>query len=147
MNPQTYLGTIPGGVRFPDSSRKLILLAEDSPDNRELMEMLLTAKGYQVISTESAHEAMKRAIHDLPDLILLDLQLPDLDGISVVRTLRRRPRLENVPMLILSGYDPSEYRDQALEAGCTDCLLKPLDFDELELILQDTFSSIKPSAN
>jgi DNA-binding response OmpR family regulator len=67
--------------------------------------------------------------------VLLDLQLPKLDGLSVTRSLRRLPLFKGVPIIILSGHDPLRYRQQAMDAGCDDYLLKPINFDDLQSVL------------
>ncbi|HKP38936.1 MAG TPA: response regulator [Pyrinomonadaceae bacterium] len=115
-----------------------ILVAEDSADSLEMMRTLLRRKGYEVLTAEDGPEAVHVAFATIPDLILVDLRLPLLDGFDVTRTLRRHPRLRHVPIVILSGHDPAQYRQQALDAGCDDYLLKPIDFDRLESILNTT---------
>jgi two-component system cell cycle response regulator DivK len=65
----------------------------------------------------------------------MDLELPKLNGIDVARNLRRHHHLKNIPIIIVSGHDPDLHRKTALEAGCTDYLLKPIDFDRLDTIL------------
>jgi len=100
------------------------------------MEAMLHLKGYDVISAESGRKAIEVATTNHPDLILVDLGLPDIDGLGVIRNLRRQPGFREVPMFILSGHDPAQYRQQAVEVGCTKCLVKPIDFDELEKILK-----------
>ena len=114
----------------------MILIAEDSPDSREMMQVLLGSKGYDVISAECGLEAVEVALTKFPDLILLDLQLPDLDGLAVTRNLRLRPNFKEVPIVVVSGHDPCKYRQLALDAGCTDYLLKPIEFDQLDEILK-----------
>lgn len=115
--------------------RPTILIAEDSADSLEMMRTLLGFKGYQVLSAQNGLEAVDLALANFPDLILIDLQLPKLDGLNVTRNLRRHPRLREVPIVVLSGYDPADHRQQAIDAGCTDYLLKPIDFEKLDAIL------------
>jgi len=112
-----------------------ILVAEDSADGREMMQMLLGLKGYQVLGAANGLEAVEVAIARRPDLILIDLQLPKLDGLGVTRNLRRHPKFRKTPIIIVSGHDPAKHRQPAIEAGCTDYLLKPIDFDRLDAIL------------
>ena len=113
----------------------MILIAEDSEDSLEMMQVLLGSKGYDVLSAENGLEAVEVALTNFPDLILLDLQLPQLDGLAVTRNLRRHPKLKEVPIVVISGHDPLKYRQPALEAGCTDYLLKPIDFEVFDDIL------------
>jgi CheY-like chemotaxis protein len=115
-----------------------ILIAEDSTDGREMMELLLALKGYQVVGVENGLEAVEVALAKSPDLILIDLELPKLDGLGVTRNLRRHPKLRKTPIIIVSGHDPAKHRQSAIDAGCTDYLLKPIDFDLLDTILKTT---------
>ena len=112
-----------------------ILVAEDSADSREMMCTLLTMKGYEVFAAGDGVDAVEVALRTLPDLIFIDLQLPKLDGLGVARKLRLYPKLKKTPIIILSGHDPSKYRQAATDAGCTDYLLKPIEFDRLEELL------------
>jgi len=111
------------------------LIAEDSADNREMMGAFLQLQGYAVLGTEDGPQTVEVATKELPDLLLLDLALPHLDGFEVASRLRRLPRLRDTPIIMVSGYDPKKYRQKALDVGCTDYLFKPIDFDQLEQIL------------
>jgi two-component system, cell cycle response regulator DivK len=117
-------------------ARPLILIAEDSLDGREMMRTLLSLKGYDVVVAEDGVQAIDLALKNSPDLIFIDLELPRLDGISVIRNVRRSSRLRNVPIVVLSGHDPADHREAAMAAGCNDYLLKPIDFERLEAILE-----------
>jgi len=78
---------------------------------------------------------MEVAIRSQPDALLLDLELPKLDGLAVTKNLRLHPRFKRVPIIIVSGHDPNRYRQAALDAGCDDYLLKPVNFDQLNELL------------
>jgi DNA-binding response OmpR family regulator len=99
------------------------------------MQLLLEAQGYQVIPAQDGVHAVEVALNSRPDLVLLDLELPKLDGLSVTRNLRLYPEFKDVPIIILSGHDPSRFRQEALDAGCNDYLLKPINFDSLHELL------------
>lgn len=118
--------------------KPLILIAEDSLDGREMMRTLLSLKGYDVVVAEDGVQAIEMAFKNSPDLILIDLELPRLDGISVIRNVRRNSKLSGVPIIIVSGHDPSRYEAAAQAAGCTDHLMKPIDFDRLDAVLKLT---------
>jgi len=118
-----------------------ILVAEDSADSREMMQVLLQTKGYDVISAVDGIRAVDEALKKLPDLVLLDLALPGLDGVEVTKELRLHHQLDVVPIIIVSGYDPERYQEAAVDAGCDDCLLKPIDFDRLDQILHEMVPS------
>ena len=120
-------------VRVPPT----ILVCEDSDDGREMLQTLLRMKGYCVLGAGDGNEAVEVALAHTPDLVLLDLELPHRDGLSVARDLRRHSNFERVPIIILSGHDPMEHKQSALDAGCTDYLLKPVDFKKLDEILEN----------
>ena len=117
-------------------AKPLILVAEDSLDGREMMRTLLRLKGYDVVVAEDGVQAIDVALRTSPDLIFIDVELPRLNGINVIRNLRRSSKLSSVPIVVVSGHDPSRYEEAALAAGCTDYLMKPIDFDRLDAVLQ-----------
>jgi len=117
------------------SWKPTILIAEDSLDSREMMQVLLESRGYRVLSADNGERALEVAVTNHPDAVLLDLQLPKLDGLSVTRSLRQLPLFKSLPIIVLSGHDPSRYRQAAMDAGCDDYLLKPINFDGLQEVL------------
>ena len=114
-----------------------ILVAEDDEDNRLVMKMLLELRGYRVLVAANGHEALAAAEQERPDLILMDLRMPQLNGLATARQLRqhRLPHLRRVPIVALSAYDPAQHRNVALAAGCNEYVTKPIDFDQLEKLL------------
>ena len=118
-------------------AKPTILVAEDNADSREMMQLLLEGKGYRVVCADDGPRAFETAIQNLPDLVLVDLEMPKVDGLTITRKLRAHPAFEEVPIIIVSGHDPSRYRQAALDAGCDDYLLKPIDFDRLDEILNE----------
>ena len=102
------------------------------------MRTLLGLKGYQVLLAENGVNAVEAALTRRPDLILLDLELPRLDGLGVIRILRSYREFRNTPIIIVSGHNPATHREAALAAGCTDYIYKPIDFERLDTILQAT---------
>lgn len=141
----TRRASIPNVLR----EKPTILIAEDSLDSLEMLEVLLRSKGYAVLTTTDGVSAVEMALTRKPDLILIDLQLPRLDGFSVARRLRK-PLGKDIPIVVISGHDPAKYKQAALDCGCLDYLLKPIDFDRLEQLLDQTVpissSSMKQSA-
>ena len=118
-----------------------ILVAEDDSDSREMIKILLCSKGYAVIEAADGLQAVEVALTKLPDLILLDLQLPLLDGVRVTRNLRQHPMLRAVPIVVISGHDQDRHRQSSFDAGCNEYLLKPIDFERFEEIL-NTFAPL-----
>jgi len=117
-----------------DGNSFCILIAEDHEDNRIALKMMLQLSGYQVLEAADGNEAIDVADRDKPDLILMDISLPAIDGIKATRELRNRA--QKIPIIIVSAYDHEEARDDALRAGVTDYLCKPIDFDELRQLIE-----------
>ncbi len=107
------------------SSGASILVAEDNPDSRDALRALLEAYGFRVIEAENGTEAVKQALVLCPDLVLMDIMMPVMDGIQATRMLRDSPEFRQVPILALTALTGS--RDLAIEAGCDDFLPKPID--------------------
>jgi two-component system cell cycle response regulator DivK len=112
-----------------------ILVVEDFEDNRFMMRRLLEMSGYSVIEAVNGEEAVNLACSELPELILMDLSLPQLDGLAATRRIRQYPELRNVPIVAVSAHDTADFHADALAAGCNDYVTKPIDFDQLEALL------------
>jgi DNA-binding response OmpR family regulator len=110
-----------------------VLIADDSDDTREMFRTLLEMKGYRVLEARDGQEAIDVTVRENPGLVLLDLGLPRLNGLSVIRRLRKELKVVNVPLVVITGYD--KHFETAMAAGCDDYLLKPVDFDRLDTIL------------
>jgi CheY-like chemotaxis protein len=115
--------------------KKLVLLVEDYQDIREMMRMLLSSYGYDVVEASDGYRAVELAVERRPDLILMDMAMPVLDGLDSVRAMRQHEGLADVPILAVTAYGDF-YDQRALDAGCTDVLHKPLDFEQLRPIVQ-----------
>lgn len=111
---------------MPTSPRKsLILIADDRPSSRELLRLVLERAGYDVIEAEDGEQALDEARTGEPDLILLDLQMPGLDGYGVLAALRSEARFEHLPVLALTASAMRGDREKIMAAGFTDYLAKP----------------------
>ena len=110
-----------------------ILIADDNDDTRAMFRTLLEMKGYRVLEARDGQEAIDVTVRENPGLVLLDLGLPRLNGLSVIRRLRKELKVVNVPLVVITGYD--KHFETAMAAGCDDYLLKPVDFDRLDTIL------------
>jgi CheY-like chemotaxis protein len=135
LNLQHGLGVATRRIRVRPVVKPTILIAEDSADSREMLRLLLQLKGYEVLSVEDGPHAVELALARRPDMILLDLELPKLDGLGVTRHLRSHREFKNTPIVIVSGHDPRQFRKPALDAGCTEYILKPIDFERLDTLL------------
>lgn len=109
------------------------MVVEDSEDIRSMMRILLEMEGFSVIEAADGLRAVELAINERPALIMMDLTLPLLDGLSA--TARIREQLRDVPIVAISGHATPDYLMAAINAGCTDYLLKPLNFKRLDEIL------------
>jgi chemosensory pili system protein ChpA (sensor histidine kinase/response regulator) len=121
-----------------DETRRVrtILVAEDDGDIRLMMTTLLGMKGYRVLEARDGQETLDVAQRERPDLILMDLQLPRLNGFAVARFMRQSDALRRTPIVVVSAHDPAKHRNLALAAGCNAYVQKPIDFDRLnELIV------------
>lgn len=117
---------------FPASTsaegpRPLVLVVEDNPVNLELVEAVLEREGYEVVSAVSAEEAVQRLQGLRPDLVLLDIQLPGLDGLGLTRLLKGDPATVDIPIVALTAHARQEDRQAALDAGCAEYISKPID--------------------
>jgi DNA-binding response OmpR family regulator len=115
-------------------SQPIVLVADDHDDTRAMLRELLTMNGFVVIECEDGAKTLAEAQRTLPDLVVLDGCLPDLDGLDVARALRESLEGTHVPIVFVSGDD--RHTDRALEAGCDSALLKPIDPEELVTIIR-----------
>ena len=120
----------------------VVLIVEDHDDTREMLQLLLQVFGCRVIPAHDGEEAMSLAEKMLPDLILMDMRMPHLDGLSVTRLIRSHPTLSDVPIIAVTGMVTPQFQSEVLSAGCNDCLYKPIDFDRLEELVK----ALTPSA-
>jgi len=116
--------------------RPKILLVEDSEDNRLMMKRLLEMSGYDVCEAVNGEQAVQKAKNLHPDLILMDLSLPRIDGLAATRLIRAMPPLKRVPIVVVSAHDTSDFHAEALASGCNEYVTKPIDFGQLELLLK-----------
>lgn len=108
-----------------------ILLIEDHEMNRDMLSRRLKRKGYEVLEAGDGLEGIDMANTSMPDLILMDMSLPELDGWEATRRLKADPNTQNIPILGLSAHAMSGDRQKGLAAGCDDYDTKPIDFKRL----------------
>jgi two-component system alkaline phosphatase synthesis response regulator PhoP len=120
-----------------------ILVVDDEPDIVELVSFNLKAEGFQVYSASSGPEALNRARAILPDLIVLDLMLPDLDGMAVCEILHRLPSTAPIPIIMLTAWSSELSRIIGLETGAMDYLTKPFSPSELVLRIKDALLAVE----
>ncbi len=108
-----------------------ILLVEDNEMNRDMLSRRLLRRGYEVLIAIDGAEGVAKAQADAPDLILMDMSLPVLDGSEATRQLKAAPETRTIPVIALTAHAMSGDRDKAIEAGCDDFDTKPVEFERL----------------
>lgn len=119
------------GGRTGNMSAATILYIEDNPENRLLVRRVLLAEGYDIVEAENAGKALKWLEDNRPDLILMDINMPDLDGYTLTARVRAMPGFERVPIVALTANVMRGDREKSLEAGCDGYIQKPIDIDLL----------------
>jgi CheY-like chemotaxis protein len=114
--------------------KKRILVVEDQADIRSMMRILLQSYGFEVSEAPDGYTAVEMAVEDPPDVILMDMAMPVLDGLYSTRAMRQHEELADVPIVAITAYGDF-YKQRAIQAGCTDVLQKPLDFERLRPIV------------
>src|SRR5882762_2323724 len=118
----------------PDSARQnmaRILYIEDTENNRILVTRRLQKQGHEVLTAESAEEGLALAHNAMPDLILMDMGMPDVDGWAATRRIKPAPKLKTIPVIALPAHAMQGDREKSLDAGCDDYETKPFDFPRL----------------
>ena len=105
--------------------KKRILVVEDQDDNRQILRDLLTKAGFDLIEAENGEDAVASAQTSRPDLILMDIQLPILDGYEATRRIKADPDLKSIPIIVVTSYALSGDEEKARRAGCDDYVAKP----------------------
>jgi CheY-like chemotaxis protein len=111
--------------------RNRILVVEDNPDNRVLITDVLTSLDYDVVVAVDGEEGVEKASTEKPDLILMDLSLPQMDGWTATRNIKADPALQHIKIIALTAHAMVGDRERATEAGCDDYVSKPIDLREL----------------
>jgi len=127
--------------------QKKILVVEDSERDRRLMNMVLRNKGYMVIEATDGLAAIAEAKKKLPDLILMDIKLPKIDGMEVTRILRRDERFRFTPIVAVTANAMRGDREDILAAGCTEYVSKPVRFRELLALIDALLAGTNAQVN
>lgn len=127
---------VPFGQSEFDDAKPVVLVVEDHDDSREMLKVLLGILGCRVFEAVDGERAIEMAQTIYPDLILLDMKIPVLDGLTVARMIRHHARLKGVPIIAVSGNVALQFQAEALHAGCNRFLTKPIDFGHLEHLLK-----------
>ena len=119
-----------------NNTRSTVMVVEDFADTRLMLEQWLSRRGFRVVHAKDGWEAVGVAVRERPDLILMDLNLPVLDGVEVTCLLREHEELRDVPIVAITAHDTAEARADASDAGCNAYIAKPVDFDELDRVVR-----------
>ena len=109
----------------------IILYVEDNPDNRTLVRRILLSEDYRLFEATNALEALEVLKNTKPDLILMDINMPDMDGYTLTAKIKTTPGFERIPILALTANVMRGDKEKTLEAGCDGYIQKPLDIDQL----------------
>ena len=119
---------------------RTIMVVDDDDDLRTLVEGLLRRAGYIVIGAASGHDAQRLALKTLPALIIMDIGMPEIDGLTTLWQMRKHDELATVPVIILTAYDSYDLRGEAVSAGCQSYLPKPFEPEELKTLVYKLLS-------
>jgi CheY-like chemotaxis protein len=118
-------------------SQRTILIVDDFDDTRLLLRTWLQKKGFRVVEAENGNYAIAAAQSNRPDLIIMDVEMPELDGLSATRKIRQLTDFGAVPIVAVSAYGADQYRAHALAAGCNEYVSTPFEPEELERLIRD----------
>jgi two-component system, cell cycle response regulator DivK len=122
-------------MESPQSPRATILIIESSIDTRLLVSLSLQGTGYYTMTAASGEEAMQIAKHAIPDVILMDLDMPQRDGFGATRRLRQMAELRHVPVVAVTAYPAEGIKQAARDVGCSGYIKKPFDYERLGRLL------------
>ena len=116
---------------MPENQKGTILYVEDNPENRMLVRRVLLAEDYSLAEAQDATQALDHLKTNRPDLILMDINMPDMDGYTLTAQIKSMPGFERVPILAITANVMRGDREKTLEAGCDGYIQKPIDIDQL----------------
>ena len=125
----------------------IILVAEDTDDIRLMIKVMLENQGHRVVEASDGREAVELATRERPDVILMDLCMPVMDGVEAISCLRARPETSKMPIIAVTAHcADSVWRSRAIHAGCLECIGKPVDFAHLYQVITRVVSRESPRA-
>lgn len=117
-------------------SGKKILIIEDNEKNRKLIKVILKAKGYYTMEAEDARSALDQLKREPPDLILMDIGLPEIDGLELTKQIKQDASTKNIPIIAVTAHAMAGEKEKVLKAGCDAYISKPIDTNELPIIIE-----------
>jgi two-component system cell cycle response regulator DivK len=115
--------------------KRTILVVDDFDDTRLLLKTWLEKKGFNVVQAENGNQGVAAAQEVRPDLIIMDMEMPGLDGLAATRKIRSMKELDSIPVLAVSAYGAQQYRADALAAGCCEYVSTPFEPENLERVI------------
>ena len=119
----------------PIEPKFLILVVDDSADNVAMISLFLQQQGYRVVTAANGEDAVTVATQMIPNLILMDINLPNLDGLGATRKIRENPALQNVPVIAVTAFGTEGFQRAAYDAGVSGYLTKPIDFARMHQLV------------
>jgi CheY-like chemotaxis protein len=119
-----------------DETERTILIVDDFDDTRLLLRTWLQKKNFRIVEAENGYRAIAAAKKIKPDLIIMDVEMPELDGLEATRRIRKLSGFAKVPIVAVSAYGADQYRELALAAGCNEYVSTPFEPDELERLIR-----------
>jgi two-component system cell cycle response regulator DivK len=126
--------------------KKKILIVEDNNDSREIMALFITKMGYQPIKAKNSNEAIALAAAEGPDLIFMDMELPDVDGVKTTTILRQNPKTSHIPVVALTAWISELWQEKASQVGITTYLIKPVAPQTLKQTIEEYTKRSLPDA-
>ncbi len=121
-----------------------VLVVEDFEPVREVLETCLSLGGYEVTGVQDGRSALRALDAERPDLVLLDVRMPDITGWDLLALLRHDPNLRDIPVIMLTGMDDATSQAYAWQLGCTCYLTKPIDLNDLLLVVRRVLAGSRP---
>ena len=119
-----------------DYKNKKILIVEDNPKNMKLIQMILRSKEYTLLTATDGQKALEVAFAEKPDLIIMDIQIPLIDGLEVARKIKENEDFKAIPIIALTSYSMAGDKEKILDAGCELYLSKPVNTREFPIIVE-----------
>ena len=123
-----------------------ILVVEDNPLNLELVSDILEAHGYEILKATNGKEAIAQVEETIPDLVLMDIQLPGLDGLTITGIIKDKPEMADLPIIALTAHAMRGDEEKARQAGCDGYISKPIDTRALPETIREFLDSIAPNS-
>jgi two-component system response regulator MtrA len=123
-----------------------VLIVDDEPMARQLLRLMLVRAGFNVSEAEDGFDALEKVRSSQPDIVLLDVMMPGIDGFSVCQTLRKQENTSNLPIIMLSAKTDLESINEGLRVGATKYLTKPISPEDLTQHVRDALNDVAPSA-